>query len=313
MAELVYAYGLGPYPARVGGSSPLRPTILNQLNFGLIKNMASAIERQDDGTIKFIIVIPRDLIKKTRLDVLGELVKNANIAGFRKGKAPKKLIEEKTDKEKVKEEILKKLLPNAYARALEEHNVKPVISPRIHVEKLEDDKDWEFTALTCEAPEIELNGYKEAIKKVTAKSKIIIAGKEPQPPSFDEIVGELLKSVQVKIADIIIEQEVERLLSQTLSEIKKLGLTLERYLASTGKTADSLKDEYRNRAENDIKLEFILSKIAEEEKITISNEEINEAIQKAKDDGERKNLEENRYLLASILRQQKTLDFLKNL
>ena len=62
-----------------------------------------------------------------------------------------------------------------------------------------------------------------------------------------------------------------------------------------------------------MKLEFALQKIAEIEKIIIEQKEIDEAIQKAKDDNERKSLEGNRYLLAAILRQQKTLDFLLNL
>ena len=60
-------------------------------------------------------------------------------------------------------------------------------------------------------------------------------------------------------------------------------------------------------------MEFALQKIATEEGITVEEKEVEEAIQKAKDEKERKHLETNRYLLASILRQQKTLDFLKNL
>jgi regulator of RNase E activity RraA len=60
-------------------------------------------------------------------------------------------------------------------------------------------------------------------------------------------------------------------------------------------------------------LNLFFKKIAEDEKIVVEEKEIEEAIQKAKDEKERENLMRNRYLLASILRQQKTLDFLKNL
>ena len=55
------------------------------------------------------------------------------------------------------------------------------------------------------------------------------------------------------------------------------------------------------------------AEIAESEKITVEEKEIEEAIQKAKSEEEKKHLEGNKYLLAAILRQQKTLDFLKNL
>lgn len=281
--------------------------------------MISAIQKLEDGTVNLTVTIPWNRVEQTRKLVVEEISKNAQIPGFRKGKAPQKLVEGNLDEAKIKEEILKKLLPQTYLEAINEHKLNPIISPQIHVEKLENPStgsgqaDWQFVAQTCEAPEVDLDSYKENIKKVTAKSKIVIPGKEPQPASFEDITKELLKSVEVKIPKIIVEREVQRLLSQTLDEIKRLGLTLDQYLSSTGKTAEVLKAEYEEKAVNDIKLEFALQKIAEEEKITVSDQEIEEAIKKSKTEEERKNLEANKYLLASILRQQKTLDFLRNL
>ena len=102
-------------------------------------------------------------------------------------------------------------------------------------------------------------------------------------------------------------------MAQTLDEVKRLGLTLDQYLASTGRNTEALREEYAKKAEGDIKLEFILQKIAEDEKITVEEKEIDEAITQAKTEVERQNLQNNRYLLASIIRQQKTLDFLRNL
>lgn len=275
--------------------------------------MNSIIEKQEDGTIILNITIPSKIVKETTEIVLEEVVKSADVAGFRKGKAPKKLVEQKVDKDKVKEEVLKKLIPQAYAQAVKKHDIKPIINPRIHVESLEEDKDWKFTASVCEAPQVDLNGYKDNIKKITAASKIIVPGKEKKEASFEEIITELQKSINVKVSKIIVEQEVERLLAQTLSEIKRLGLTLDQYLTSTHKTVEDLKKEYENKATNDIKLEFALTKIAEEEKITVGDAEIEDSIKKAKDENERKGLEANKYLLASVIRQQKTLDFLKKL
>lgn len=282
----------------------------------------TAIQKEPNGTIRLTITIPNANIKKTWEEVMAEIVKSAEIQGFRRGKAPRKLVEEKADKEKVREEVLKKLLPIAYTEAIKTQGIKPIINPKIHIEKLEDpqtlseqseSKGWQFTALTCETPKIKLGGYKENIKKITAKSKIIIPGKESIPAKFDDIVKALLDSVTAEIPGILIDNETDRLLSQTLEDVKKLGLTLDQYLSSTGKNPQTLREDYRKKAENDIKLEFALLKIAEEEKITVEEKEITEAINASKSDEERKNLENNHYLLASILRQQKTLDFLKNL
>ncbi len=292
--------------------------------------MISALNKQPNGTIELTITIPYVDVKKAWDGVVDEAVKNAEIKGFRKGKAPRNLVEEKLDKEKLREETLKKLLPQSYAEALKTHSINPIITPKIHVNKLEDPindsgKDlpasrqgWQFTALTCEKPTLNLGNYKDAIKKVTAKSKIVIPGKpfdqaQGQPPKFEDIVKVLLESISISIPEILVDTETDRLLSQTLDEVKKLGLTLDQYLSSTGRNPQSLREEYKKKAENDIKLEFALQKIAEEEKIIVEEKEIDEAITKAKNEEERKNLQANRYLLASILRQQKTLDFLKNL
>ena len=279
------------------------------------KNIVS-LQKEPNGTVRLTITIPSGEVKKTWEEVMTGVVNNAEIQGFRKGKAPRKLVEEKADKEKIREEVLKKLLPIAYADAIKTQQIRPIINPKIHVEKLEDpdtNKDWQFTALTCEAPIIKLGKYKENIQKITAKSKIAVPGKEPVPAKFEDIVKALLDSITSQIPEILIDNETDRLLSQTLEDVKKLGLTLDQYLSSTGKNPQVLRVEYRKKAENDIKLEFTLAKIAEEEKITVEDKEIEEAIKASKSEDEKKNLEANRYLLASILRQQKTLDFLKNL
>lgn len=273
----------------------------------------SKIERLKDGTIKLIITIPKEKVSKAREDAIVNIAKQANLPGFRKGKAPGKLVEQKLDKAEVQEDVLKNLLPTEYQAAITEHQLRPIMSPKIHIDKLEDDLDWTLEALTCEAPTVDAGDYKTSVKNVTAKSKLIIPGKETKKPTFEEIAKALLEKATVAIPDVLLEQETDRLLSQLLADIKKLGLNLEQYLASTKRTPDDLRAEYANRARDDMKLEFILQKIAENEKITVEDKEIEEAIQKAKSDEERKHLEGNRYMLAAILRQQKTLDFLMGL
>ncbi len=289
-----------------GGSSPLRPTIIMT---------KTSIDRQKDGTIKITITLPQETIAKTGTAVIDDLAKQTNVAGFRKGKAPADLAASKLNPEQIKEEILKKLLPQAYMEAVEEHKLKPIMNPKMHIEKVEEGKAWVFNALTCEMPQVDPGPYKKNVQKVTAKSKIIIPGRENEDkkPTLEEVMKAVLEEAKVEVPQILIEQEADRLLSQLLSDIKRLGLSLDQYLGTTNRKPEDLRAEYSKRAEEDIKLEFVLQKIAETEKVTVEEKEIEEAIQKAKDPKERQNMEDNKYLLAGILRQQKTLDLLMNL
>lgn len=268
---------------------------------------------KEDGTISLAISIPWSTIEKAREEVITDAVKNATIQGFRKGMAPREMVEKTIDKLHLQEDVLRKVLPQAYSEAVTQEKLQPIMSPRIHVDSLEDGKDWVFTAETCEMPEVKLGDYKAEVKKITAKSKIVVPGKEEKGPNMDDIIKIVLDKATVSIPEILIETESERMLSQLLDEVKTLGLSLDQYMASTHKTIDQVKEEYKDRAKKDIKFEFVLQKISEEEKITVEKNELEEALSKAQSDAERRNLEANIYLLASILRQQKTLDYLKSL
>lgn len=95
-----------------------------------------------------------------------------------------------------------------------------------------------------------------------------------------------------------------------MEELKTLGVTLDQFLASRGKTGDTLRAEYFERAEKDLKLEFMLRKIADEEKISVEPADVEKAIGEIKDEKQKKEVAANPYLVAAIIRQQKTLDFL---
>ncbi len=275
----------------------------------------SLLTREADGTIKLTITLPFDQVDKTRKEVTAEMAKNVNLPGFRKGKAPTNLAEDNLNPDQVRESVLQKMLPQAYIEAVTEHKLKPIINPKMHIEQVEEGADWVFHAVTCEFPEVNLGEYKKAAQAITAKGKIVIPGKENEQkkPAMEEVIKAVLEVAKVKVPGVLVEQETDRLLAQLLDDVKRLGLSLEQYLGSTKRSPDDLRNEYAKRAEEDIKLEFVLQKIAEAEKITVEPQEIEEAIQKAKDPKEKANLEANRYVLAGILRQQKTLDLLINL
>ncbi len=273
----------------------------------------SILAKTTDGTITLTIPLSIDAIKAAREEVIDHAVAAMEVSGFRKGKAPRNVVEEKLDPLNLKEDILRHLLPKAYSDAVLEHKLKPIMSPKINVSKLDDGKEWEFIATTCEMPEVTLKDYTDAVKNVTAKSKIVVPGKEQKEVSFDEIMQAVMGKSTVVIPSVLIESEVDRLLSQMLDEVKTLGLTLDQYLASTHKTVEEVKKEYAARATNDITVEFVLQKVADEQSLSVSDREIEEAITKAPTPAEKENLEKNKYLLAAILRQQKTFDFLKSL
>lgn len=269
--------------------------------------------RSDDGTITLDITVPWKTIEEARSKVVDNLVKDITVPGFRKGMAPRNVAEPHLKKELIQEDVLKDVLGKAYNEAVTQEKLTPIITPRVHVETFEDGTDLVFKAELCEAPTITLGDYKKDVALVTAKSKIIVPGKEPEKANVDEILTALVKTATVIIPKVLYEQEANRLLAQTLDELKSLGLSLEQYLASRGKTAEELRAEYEEKAKKDLTLEFVLRKIADDEKITVEPKDIEEVMKDIQDENQKKQLMGNPYFLASIIRQQKTLDFLTQL
>lgn len=275
--------------------------------------MQRELTKAQDGTITLKITIPWHTVEEARTKVIDNLVKNVQVPGFRKGTAPKNVAETHLRKEAVQEDVLKEVLGKAYNDALTAEKLNPIITPRIHVDTFEDGTDLVFTAELCEAPTLTLGDYKKAISDITAKSKIAIPGQENKKPATDELLNAAVKTAEMIVPKVLYEQEANRLLAQTLDELKSLGLTLEQYLASRGKTAEQMRQEYEEKAKHDLTLEFVLRKIADDEKITVDEKDVEEVLKDIKDEKQKTQLLSNPYFLTSIIRQQKTLDFLAQL
>lgn len=285
--------------------------------------MTSTIERLKNGTITLTIQIPWDTINRSKETVMEDAIKNIELPGFRKGKVPRKIAEEKLDTSKIYEDVIQKILPQAYADAVREHTLHPIIVPKVEMVEAKEGSDWIVKAHTCEKPELTLGNYREAIKaaKGSKQHKIWTPGEGAEKPKTEEehrskqvALAELLEAVlgavTCQIPDLLTENEVNRQLSDLIDQTKKLGLSVDQYLASTSRTADSIRKEYEGTARRTLTLEFALEAIADKEAIFISDGDIESALKATKSEEERNALSKERYYLTSILRRQKTLDFL---
>jgi len=290
----------------------------------------SVLEQLPKSTIKVTITIPWPTVKEVYGKTLEKITSQIKLPGFRKGKASKKTVEEKVSKPAIYQEMLQSLLAEAYREAIQKHQLKPIISPQIKPLKTEENKEWQFEAITAEKPEVKLGDYQEKIKQELSAGEIWVPGKEDLPAGSQEknkksqqqaasqklnkAIGILLKTVKIELAPMLIQAEADRALSQLLEEIKKLGLNLDAYLSSINKTAKQLREEQQVKAEKSLKLEFILNEVADDLKIKVEEKEIDQMIEKTVQNKiEKKKLANQKYYLASVLRRQKTIDKLVNL
>ena len=122
--------------------------------------MSLQVEKLEKNMAKLTIEVSAEELEKA---IEGAYQKNKNkisIPGFRKGKAPRKMIENMYGKEVFYEDAANALIPDAYEKALEECEEEIVSSPKVDVVQLESGKPFIFTAEVALKPEVTLGKYK---------------------------------------------------------------------------------------------------------------------------------------------------------
>lgn len=122
--------------------------------------MSLQVEKLENNMAKLTIEVSAEELEKA---IEGAYQKNKNkisIPGFRKGKAPRKMIEQMYGKEVFYEDAANALIPDAYDEAVKECEEEIVSNPKIEVTQLEAGKPFIFTAEVALKPEVTLGQYK---------------------------------------------------------------------------------------------------------------------------------------------------------
>ncbi|MFA6532660.1 MAG: trigger factor [Patescibacteria group bacterium] len=281
-------------------------------------------EKLPKNTVQLVVDVPKADVKQEEGAAFLRLQQKLTVEGFRPGKAPKDIAEKHIHKEDLYQELAQKMISRIYSEILSKENLKPIISPKVDLVKAKEGEDWQIKITLAEKPNIVLGDYKKVIKE--AKSKISKANiwvpgkdKDAKKPEEDknkllnEVLTALLKETKLEISDLVINEEINHRLAHLLDEIQKIGLTTENYLKSKNLTMDALKEQFKKETEDTYKLEFVLAEIADKENLKVEQEDLKKLFVNIKDDKERKIAEQNSYYYATILRKQKTLDYLISL
>ena len=122
--------------------------------------MSYKLLTKENNKVKIEVVLSNEEFGKYVEQTYKKTRGRFNIQGFRKGKAPRKIIEMQYGEGVFYDDALNELLPVEYSKAVEELNILPVSRPDIDVLEVGKDVDLKFTAEIEVKPEIEVGEYK---------------------------------------------------------------------------------------------------------------------------------------------------------
>ena len=118
--------------------------------------MKSSVENVGPTRVKLAVEVPFDELKSSLDAAYKKIGSQVRIPGFRPGKAPARIIDQRVGRSAVLEEAVNDALPRAYSEAVRESGVRALGQPEIEVTKLDDGTSLSFTAEVDVRPEITL-------------------------------------------------------------------------------------------------------------------------------------------------------------
>ena len=122
--------------------------------------MTTTFEKLSSNKVKLGFTVEPEKFEEGIKKAYLKMVKKINIPGFRRGKAPMKVIENHYGPEVFYEEAFDAIFPEIYQAALKEHNVEVVDRPELDVQEIGRGKELKFTGEVFVRPDVELGAYK---------------------------------------------------------------------------------------------------------------------------------------------------------
>lgn len=169
--------------------------------------MKVLIEKEANNVVKLDIEIPaKDAVSEYN-KAAKKISEFVNIAGFRKGKAPRNIVEKHVGEDRIKQEALEKLLPNVFQDAIVQNKLDIVSQPYVESYDFTVGEDLKVVAKVELRPEVVLGDYKNM--KVTADDyqtpedafEKSLNGLLQQHATFEMVVGRASKATDIVVMD----------------------------------------------------------------------------------------------------------------
>jgi len=314
----------------------------------------SKTTNQKTETPKKSMIVPNESVKIvlewSSVDVLykkalNKFAKNVKAEGFRVGKAPLAIVEQKVGFEKIADEVLRDLLPEAYTKQIEKENKKPITSPEFNPISLKKGEDWSLEAFFSVLPEVKLGDYKKVAKKAKVEAAKFVTERNAeikkeaeahekgehghdhdhehshQPLGENEIkeinlqhiFRDLVAEFAPAIGELLLRQETQAEYERLLEQLKQYNISPEDYMQRRGVTIEQLSQELAGTVLSRLQLDFIMAAISQAEKLEATDEEVQKELLQITNLKMRQEVEKNQNYLTQIkanLLQRKTLDLL---
>ena len=143
--------------------------------------MNVTVKKLSESRVEMSVVLPWEEWQGEIEHAMEGMAKSVKLPGFRPGKAPKKMMEQRFGKQAIMLEAAEHVVSHSYAKALEQEKVDAIGQPEVKLGKIEEGQEFTYTVVTAVLPEVQLSAWRDAVKKVNTtfkKNTVVVEDKD---------------------------------------------------------------------------------------------------------------------------------------
>jgi len=122
--------------------------------------MQVVVEKRDGAELSLKVEMSKEKVEEELSHAFRRLVKDTEIPGFRRGRAPRKLFEKKFGTQVIQEEAIRGIYPQIYKEIIDEHKLIPIVDPEFQLIQFSEDKPLIVKVNLITKPQTKLGRYK---------------------------------------------------------------------------------------------------------------------------------------------------------
>ena len=158
--------------------------------------MSVSFENKETNRGLLTFSISQEKIKPALDRVFNSVKKDIAVPGFRKGRLPRAIFNQRFGEEALYQDALNALLPEAYEAAVKEAGIEVVAQPQFDVASMEKGQDWTITAEVVTKPEVKLGTYKDLEVSVEVSKEVT-----------DAEVDERIERERNNLAELVLKED----------------------------------------------------------------------------------------------------------
>lgn len=158
--------------------------------------MSTSFENKATNRGVITFTIGQEQIKPALDQAFNKIKKDLNVPGFRKGRMPRPVFNQKFGEEVLYEDALNIILPTAYEAAVAELGLEVVAQPKIDVVSMEKGQDWTIKAEVVTKPEVKLGDYKDLAVEVEASKEV-----------SNQEIDEKIERERKNLAELVVKED----------------------------------------------------------------------------------------------------------